>query len=348
MSEPPNLAAPVEASKARWKNLVSEYQKPSVARSGWQIVNSAISYILMWGLIYLSLGVSYWLTVPLVLIAGGLLVRVFIIFHDCTHGSFFRARWVNEWVGSIMGVLCFTPYHHWKWEHSLHHAHAGDLDGRGFGDVWTLTVEEYLAAPANIQRRYRWTRHPFILFVIAPIVLFVILHRIPSPEAPWKARTSVHLTNIAILTLAAGLMWVFGWQAYLMIQLTILLIASTAGVWLFYIQHQFEGVSWERKEEWSFEQAALQGSSFYKLPKILQWFSGNIGFHHIHHLSPRIPNYNLEKCHDSDELFKKVPAVTLTKSMKSFNYRLWDEKNHQLVNFDHLRKIKKNREKAAL
>ncbi len=339
-----HTSPPDEASKGKWKKLVSEYQKPSITQSGWQIINSAVGYILLWVLIYFSLTISWWLTAPLVVVAGGLLVRIFIIFHDCTHGSFYRSRRANEWVGSIMGVLCFTPYHHWKWEHSIHHSHAGDLDGRGLGDVWTLTVEEYLAAPAMIRLRYRLNRHPIVLFVLAPIVLFLILHRIPSSKASRKAQASVHLTNLAILALGAALIWIFGWQAYLVIQMAILFIAATAGVWLFYIQHQFEGVAWERNEEWTFEQAALQGSSLYKLPKILQWYSCNIGFHHIHHLSPRIPNYNLEKCHESDELFKSVPAVTLATSMKSFNYRLWDEKNRKLVNFDHLQKVKRERE----
>lgn len=341
MSNLPDAEKNGETSISRWKSLVSEFQKPSLKRSLWQIINSVGGYALAWVLIYFSLGISYWLTVPLVIVAGGLLVRIFIIFHDCTHTSFFQSRRANELIGFITGVLSFTPYHHWKWEHSIHHAHSGDLDGRGLGDVWTLTVEEYLAASRMTRLRYRLNRHPIVLFVIAPIVLFLVLHRIPSAKASPKAKASVHYTNLAIVAMGVGLSLVFGWQTYLVLQLSILFIGAAAGVWLFYIQHQFEGVAWERNEEWDFAEAALQGSSFYKLPKILQWFSGNIGFHHIHHLSPRIPNYHLEKCHDSDELFKSIPPVTLATSLKSFNFRLWDEKNRQLVGFGHVRHMKR-------
>lgn len=323
-------------SDANWREIVSEFQRPSLIRGTWQIVNSLGIYLVIWYLMYLTLGVSYWLTIPLAIVAGGFLVRVFIIFHDCTHGSFFRSRKANDIWGFVTGVLTFTPYHQWRWEHTVHHAHAGDLDGRGMGDIWTMTVQEYLAASRWTRFRYRLARNPVVLFVLAPTFLFLVLQRFPLARASRKIRRSVHCTNLCVLALAAVLIWIFGLRAYLAIQFTVLLVAATSGVWLFYVQHQFEGVSWERGESWDFTQAALKGSSFYRLPRILQWFSGNIGFHHIHHLSPRIPNYNLESCHNADPLFQSVPAISLFSSMKSFAFRLWDEESRKLVGFRHL------------
>ena len=208
--------------------------------------------------------------------------------------------------GFITGVLTFTPYYHWRWEHAIHHATSGDLDRRGMGDIWTLTVQEYLESSRWKRFAYRLARNPVVLFVIAPLFVFLVRHRFPKAKASRRERHSVYWTNLAILGMAAGLSWIFGLKAYLLIQLTVLVVAGSAGVWLFYVQHQFEGVYWERGEEWDYTAAALQGSSFYKLPKVLQWFSGNIGFHHIHHLSSRIPNYNLEKCHKADPLFQTV------------------------------------------
>ena len=331
-----------DAQQWKWRKTVAEFQRPSLIRSMWQIVNSLGVYLLLWYLIYLSLGISYWLTIPLAIVAGGFLVRVFIIFHDCTHGSFFKSRKANDILGFFTGVLTFTPYHQWRWEHSVHHAHAGDLDRRGLGDIWTMTVQEYLAASRGTRFRYRLARSPIVLFVLAPTFLFLVLQRFPLAKASKKIRRSLHLTNLSIFALAAVLVWLFGLQAYLAIQLTVVLVAATSGVWLFYVQHQFEGVSWERGESWDFTQAALKGSSFYRLPGILQWFSGNIGFHHIHHLSPRIPNYYLESCHKADPLFQSVPVITLFLSMKSLRFRLWDEEGHKLVGFRHLHAQRRN------
>jgi omega-6 fatty acid desaturase (delta-12 desaturase) len=282
---------------------------------------------------YLTSGLSYWLTGALALLASGFLVRIFIIFHDCGHGSFFRSRKANDIVGFLTGVLTLAPYYHWRWEHALHHASAGDLDRRGTGDVWTLTVREYLEASRWKRFAYRLARNPLILFVVAPLLLFVVKHRFPSPKAARRERNSVYLTNLAALAMAAGLVWLFGLESYLLIQLFILMVSGAAGVWLFYVQHQFEGVYWERAEQWDYCTAALKGSSFYKLPKLLQWFSGNIGFHHIHHLSPRIPNYHLEKCHRAEPLFQAVKPVTFFGSFKSLTFRLWDEQRRKLVSF---------------
>lgn len=321
------------AKPLAWKDLVAPYQTPTVGRSAWQVVNTLVPYAVIWYLMYRSLAVSYWLALPLVLLAAGFQVRTFIIFHDCGHGSFFRARQANDILGFITGVLTFTPYYHWRWEHALHHGSAGDLDRRGTGDVWTLTVQEYLEASRWKRLAYRLARNPIVLFVLAPLFLFLIKQRFPSPKAARRERNSVYWTNLGVLTMAVGLACLFGLKAYLLLQSGVLMVAGAAGVWLFYVQHQFEGVYWERGGDWDYCTAALKGSSFYKLPRVLQWFSGNIGFHHIHHLSPRIPNYNLEKCHHSEPLFQTVKPVTLCSSFKSLTFRLWDEQRRKLVGF---------------
>jgi omega-6 fatty acid desaturase (delta-12 desaturase) len=295
---------------------------------------------------YLGLGISYWLVIPLAILAAGFLVRIFIIFHDCGHGSFFKSETANHILGAITGTLSFTPYYHWRWEHAIHHSSAGDLDRRGTGDVWTLTVQEYLEASRWKRFSYRLARNPVILFVLAPLFLFLVMQRVPKFKAPTRERYSVYWTNLAIGAMAAGLIWIYGLKAYLIIQLTVLMTATSAGVWLFYVQHQFEGVYWKRGEEWDYAMAALKGSSFYKLPKVLQWFSGNIGFHHIHHLSPHIPNYHLEKCHKAEPLFQTVPPVTLFASFKSFTFRLWDEQRGRLVGYSQLKAARAQRRRS--
>lgn len=330
-------------SSSSWRKAVATYEQPALRRSLWQLGSTLSAYIALWCIAYLAIHISYWLTAGVSLVAAGFLVRVFIIFHDCGHGSFFKRYRTNRVVGFITGVLTFTPYEHWRWEHGLHHGTAGDLDRRGAGDVWTLTVQEYLQATRWKRLAYRLARNPFILFVLAPLFLFLVKQRFPSPKAGPNERRSVYLTNLTVLALAAGLCSLMGWKAYLFIQLAILLPATVAGVWLFYVQHQFEGVYWERGEKWDYLSVALQGSSFYKLPKILQWFSGNIGFHHIHHLSPRIPNYNLERCHRAEPLFQTVKPVTFWSSFKSLSFRLWDEKRRQLVGYWALRPARNRR-----
>jgi omega-6 fatty acid desaturase (delta-12 desaturase) len=332
-----------------WKQIVARYQQPSVGRALWQIVNTVIPYIALWVAMWfvMQTKLSWWLAIPLAVLAGGLMVRMFIIFHDCGHGSFFKSQTANHILGAITGVLTFTPFYHWRWEHAIHHSSSGDLDRRGTGDIWTLTVQEYLEASRWKKFAYRLARNPFILFVIAPLFLFTVLERLPSRKAPLRERYSVYLTNLALGAMAAGLIWFFGLKAYLILQLTVLMVAGSAGVWMFYVQHQFEGVYWERSEQWDYVKAALHGSSFYKLPKVLQWFSGNIGFHHIHHLSPRIPNYHLEKCHKSEPLFQTVKPVTFFASFKSFTFRLWDEQRCRLVGFGHLRAIRRQQRQAA-
>ncbi|MDB6110058.1 MAG: hypothetical protein JWR69_1808 [Pedosphaera sp.] len=335
------------ADTAAWKAIVAQYQEPSTGRAVWQMVNTLGPIALLWYLMYLSLSVSWFITLPLALLAGAFLVRVFIIFHDCGHGSFFASSRANDTVGFITGILTFTPYHHWRWEHSIHHASSGHLDKRGTGDVWTMTVQEYLESSRGKRFAYRLARNPIILFLIAPLYLFVVHQRIPSGKAKPRENRSVHAMNLAILAMAVGLSLIFGFKAYLLIQLTMIAVASSAGVWMFYVQHQFEGVYWERGSEWDYTAAALEGSSFYKLPKILQWFSGNIGFHHVHHLSSRIPNYNLERCHNANPIFRNVKPITLFASTKSFSLRLWDEDLKQLVGYSHLRGLRRRQKQSS-
>ncbi len=342
-----------ETTVAEWKAIVAKYQRPSVGRASWQIINTFVPYVFLWYLMYLtSRAASYWylLTLPLAVLASGFLVRIFIIFHDCGHSSYFKSKLANDITGFVSGLLTFTPYFHWRWEHAQHHSSSGDLDRRGTGDIWTMTVQEYIESSRWKRFSYRLARNPFVLFVIGPLFLFLVKERFPAPKANRRERLSVWWMNLALLAMVVTLGYIIGPKAYLLIQLTVTGVAGSAGIWMFYVQHQFEGVYWERAEEWSYTAAALEGSSFYKLPKILQWFTGNIGFHHIHHLSPRIPNYNLEKCHHSHPLFHEVKAVTLLSSMKSFTFRLWDEQRRKLVGYrraHELRKLQKDEALAA-
>lgn len=346
-TQSPPIKSKNETTVAEWKAIVAKYQQPSIRRATWQIINTFVPYGILWYLIYRSLSVSYWLTLPLAILAGGFLVRIFIIFHDCGHGSYFKSKLANDITGFISGLMTFTPYYHWRWEHSLHHASSGDLDRRGTGDVWTMTVQEYIESSRWKRFAYKLSRNPVILFVIAPLFLFMVRERFPSPKANRREKLSVLWMNLAIVVWVTGMSALFGFKAYMLIQITVLGLAGSAGIWMFYVQHQFEGVYWERADEWDYTSAALEGSSFYKLPKILQWFTGNIGFHHIHHLSPRIPNYNLEECHHSHPLFHEVKAVTLLSSMKSFTFRLWDEQHRKLVGYRRARELRKQQKEEA-
>lgn len=326
---------------AEWKAVVAEYQKPHFLRATWQIVNTVGGYVGLWSLIYLSLSVSWWLTIPLAILAGGFLIRVFIIFHDCGHGSYFRSRFANDFWGFVTGLLTFTPYYQWRWDHAIHHATTGHLERRGVGDIWTLTVEEYLKSSRWTQFSYRLARNPVVLFVIAPLFVFVIQQRFPSRKAKPRERRSVWIMNLALALMTAVLILIFGFLPWLVVQTIVLGVAASAGVWLFYVQHQFEDAYWERGGDWDYTEAAMRGSSFYRLPKVLQWFSGNIGFHHIHHLSSRIPNYNLERCHRSDPMFEAIEPMTLFGSLKTLTYRLWDESTRKLISFRQLKRKQK-------
>jgi acyl-lipid omega-6 desaturase (Delta-12 desaturase) len=312
---------------------VARFQAASLWRARWQMINSFLPYALLWVAMDRALVVSYWLMLPLAILAAGFLARIFIIFHDCGHGSFFESKRANHATGALAGVLLLTPYRHWRWQHALHHGTAGDLDRRGSGDIWTLTVQEYLRSTRWRRLAYRLARNPIVLFAIAPLYVFVVHHRFAASKAPTRERQSVHRTNWALLGIALVMSALIGFKAFLLIQLTVSAFAGALGLWLFYVQHQFEGAFWARSKDWTYTAAALQGSSFYKLPRILQWFTGNIGFHHIHHLSPRIPNYHLQQCHEADPFFKTIKPVTLLASLKFLTFRLWDEQRKVFVGF---------------
>jgi acyl-lipid omega-6 desaturase (Delta-12 desaturase) len=335
------------AATASWQQLIQKYKQPDALRASWQLVTTIGSYVAVWVLMWFSLDVSWFLTVPLAVLAGGLMVRVFIIFHDCGHGSFFASRRANDWWGFVTGMLTFTPYYHWRGDHAIHHGTTGDLDRRGIGDVWTMTVQEYIDATPWKRFSYRLSRSPFVLFVIAPFVMFLIVQRIPRKDAEPRERASVWWMNLAVAAMVVGLGFAFGFWPYLVIQLIVLLVAGAAGIWLFYLQHQFEDAYWERGEQWDYAAAAMQGSSFLRLPRILQWFSGNIGFHHIHHLSPRIPNYNLERCHESDPVFRAVQPMTMMQGLRALGLRLWDESSRKLVSFRQARRLRRQRQAAG-
>lgn len=289
---------------------------------------------------YFSLDISYWLTLLLALPAAGFVVRLFIIQHDCGHGSFFNSRKANDLTGMFCSVFTLTPYHYWQKSHAIHHANAGNLEHRGIGDIYTMTVNEYLRQSKWGRLKYRLYRNPLILFFVVPTLLFVILYRLPTSKAKAlkRVRSSVYWTNLAIALLVGGMIWLVGLKAFLLIHVPIIIITSSAGTWLFFVQHQFEDTYWANNEAWDYTLAALQGSSYYKLPKILQWFTGNIGFHHIHHLSPRIPNYHLEKCHDENSVFQQVVVLTPRSSLKSIFLSLWDEEQKKLISFYHLKR----------
>lgn len=322
-----------------WISVISRYNSPHTGKSIWQIINSLGPYILLWIAMYYSLDISYLLTLGLSFIAAGFLVRMFIIFHDCGHGSFFRSKRANRIAGTILGSLVFTPYDYWHREHSTHHKTVGNLDKRGSGDVWTLTVEEYKQSSPGRKLLYRLYRNPIMLFGIGPFFLFVLWFRIPRKSMGKAGQRSVYVTNAILLLYCLLLIFLMGWKAFLMIQIPVIYVATLAGVWLFYVQHQYEDVIWTRQEDWDYRRMALEGSSFLRFPRLLQWFSGNIGYHHIHHLSPKIPNYNLERCHRENVMFSGIKPVTFIPSMRTLSLRLWNEKAGRLISFRQFRKL---------
>ncbi|OFD57943.1 fatty acid desaturase [Bacillus mycoides] len=324
------------------KKQVAPFEKSTAKKSVWQIINTVVPFIILWYLAYKSLSVSYWLALVPSLLAAGFMTRVFIIFHDCTHHSFFKSRRVNRIVGTCMGVLTLFPFDQWGHEHSVHHATSGNLDKRGTGDIWTLTVNEYLAAPFRIRLAYRLYRNPFVMFGLGPIYVFLLKNRFNRKGARKKERMNTYLTNVLIVALVGLLCWAIGWQSFLLVHGSIFLIAGSIGIWLFYVQHTFEDSYFEEDKDWEYVKAAVEGSSFYKLPKILQFLTGNIGFHHVHHLSPRVPNYKLEEAHNNTLPLKNVPTITLATSLRSIRFRLWDEQSNNFVSFKDVKNLVKN------
>jgi omega-6 fatty acid desaturase (delta-12 desaturase) len=317
---------------------LERYARPSVARSVFQLLNTAIPFAAVWLAMLWSLSVGYWLTLLLSIPAAGLLVRLFIIQHDCGHGSFFGSRTWNDRLGGVLGVLTLVPYAYWKKTHAIHHATSGDLSRRGFGDVETLTVTEYRALSKWNRLRYRLGRNPVVLLGLGPFYQFVLKHRLPldTPRA-WKREwRSVHGTNVALAAVLVMAHFTIGLGAFFAVHIPIVLISGAAGVWLFYVQHQFEDTYWRDRPEWSFHLAAVHGSSWYDLPRFLHWWSGNIGFHHIHHLSSHIPNYRLRECMRDYPALEGAPRLTLWSSLRCARLKLWDEDSGKLIGFREL------------
>ena len=327
-AQPSTLPQPLIAP---WRRMVARYHEPDRKLAFKQVATSFLPYIALWYLMYESLDISYGLTLALALLAAGFLMRVFIVLHDCAHGSFLRSRRWNDVFGFVGGVLSLTPYHYWRHTHVIHHATSGNLDRRGTGDIWTMTMREYREASLWRRLQFRFYRNPICLFVIGPVYVVLIKNRFAGAHFGWRWQRSVLWANLAMLGLGAALSLAGGFQDYLRIQLPVLTLATAFGVWLFYVQHQFEGVSWERQPHWDHFTAAMRGSSYYELPKLLQWFSGNIGFHHIHHLSPRIPNYFLERCHRENPLLQKATKLRFLTSLRTIRLRVWDEERNRLV-----------------
>jgi omega-6 fatty acid desaturase (delta-12 desaturase) len=318
-----------------WVMALAPYREPSLARSLAELVVTVVPFVALWLAMLLSLRYSYWLCLLLAVPAAGFLVRLFMIQHDCGHGSFFRRRRANDWLGRVLGVLTLTPYGYWRRTHAMHHATAGHLGRRGTGDVETLTVREYQSLPAWRRALYRLTRHPIVVLGLGPFYLFVLQHRLPVRlmRAGWQPWLSVMSTNLAIAAVIGLLVVLLGVRDVLLVQAPIILLASSAGVWLFYVQHQFEHTWWAWDADWNLHTGALHGSSHYDLPPVLRWFTANIGIHHVHHLASRIPCYRLgEALRDHPEL-QGVSRLTLKESFRCLRLALWDEDRRRLVGF---------------
>lgn len=336
-------------AKPTWIELIKPYQVPNHWKSAWQLINSVVPYFVIWALMIYSLRISYMLTLALALLNSLFVMRIFIIQHDCGHNSFFKSIKLNDFVGSLLGIITLTPYFRWRRSHARHHASSGDLDFRGIGDVPTITVEEYRALGWKGKLRYRVLRHPLVLFVIGPTILFAVINRVAPDLKKTERReiNSVWFTNISLLLIFLALGNWLGFIATILVWLPLTVFSAVIGVYLFYVQHQFEDTYWRWHKEWDYAEAAMRGSSFFKLPRLLQWFTGNIGFHHLHHLSPRIPNYNLERAHYENPIFQKVHTITLATSFKTIFLHLWDEQTHKLISWRDYYRLERAGQPAA-
>jgi omega-6 fatty acid desaturase (delta-12 desaturase) len=336
---PDAVSAPRKTSRPDWYRTIAKYARPNPSKSVWQLLNTLVPYCGLWALMLYTVrqGYPYWVTLMLVVVAGGMLVRVFILFHDCCHGSFFASRRANTICGYVAGIVTFTPFEDWRYAHNLHHATAGDLNRRGVGDIRTMTKEEYLAAPTRKRLAYRIYRNPLVLFGPGSALLFLVFQRFSSKGAGKRERKSVIVTNLALLLVVVIASLTIGFKTYLSIQLPMILIAGTSGLWLFYVQHQFENVYWARHDVWDPMRVALQGTSYLRLPKMLQWFTGSIGLHHIHHVRPNIPNYHLQQCHDDVAAFRQIKPITIQTSFNLLRLSLYDEEHNKLISFRSLK-----------
>ena len=322
-----------ETARPSWREVLEPYSRPRVGRSVLDLATSIVPYAGLSVGMYLLLAVSPLATLALAVPAAGFLLRTYIVFHDCAHGSFLPSRRANRWLGTALGLVVLTPYDRWRHDHAVHHATAGDLDRRGVGDVATMTVAEYRSAPWRRRLGYRLFRNPLVMFGLGPLFAMVIGPRIPGRAGRARLRRSVIRTNVVLAVLAAVLCLLVGWRALLLVWGPPALLAGSAGIWLFYVQHQFEDTYWQDAGSWSYDEAALRGSSYLRLPRTLQFFTGNIGLHHVHHLSARIPNYNLQRAHDDNPVFHAVPTLSLADGVRAVRLKLWDEERHRLVTF---------------
>jgi omega-6 fatty acid desaturase (delta-12 desaturase) len=319
-----------------WSQTLLAYRQPNHARSIIELVITFVPLVALWAISWASIHFGYWwASPPIAVLAAGFLLRLFMIQHDCGHGSFFRQRLANDWVGRVLGVLTLTPYDYWRQSHAVHHATSGNLDRRGIGDVDTLTVNEYRARSPWGRLVYRLYRHPLLMFGVGPAYLFVLRHRLPVglTRGGWRPWVSVMATNLGIAAIVALLMWLIGIGSFLLVHTPIMLVAASIGVWLFYVQHQFEETSWDKNTEWSAQAAALHGSSHYDLPAVLRWFTANIGMHHIHHLSSRIPYYRLPRVLRDHPELRDISRLSLLESFRCVRFVLWDESRRRLVSF---------------
>ena len=316
-----------------WRGVLDAYAKPRLGRSLLDLGTSAVPYLGLLVAMAFALRVSVWLSLLLVVPAAAFLIRTFIVFHDCTHGSFMRSRRANDALGAVLGVLVWLPYRGWQHEHAVHHATAGDLDRRGVGDIATLTVSEYQALPPRRKVAYRLFRNPLVMFGLGWLFVLMLKPRFVPRGARPRIRRSVLGTNLVLALVVAASCLAIGWRDYLLVQGPVLVVAGAVGVWLFYVQHQFEDTYWQAHADWRYDYAALAGSSYLKLPGVLRFFTGNIGFHHVHHLSVGIPNYNLQAAHNGTDRLQTVPELTLRQGLRATKLKLWDERRGRLVTF---------------
>jgi omega-6 fatty acid desaturase (delta-12 desaturase) len=320
--------------------ILREYRTASLLRATWELLVTSLAFVSCWILLLLAVQRGEIGLFVLVLLPGaGFLVRLFMIQHDCGHGSFYPSKRANDWVGRVIGVITLTPYYHWRRTHAVHHASSGNLDRRGIGDVLTLTVAEYLACSRWGRARYWLYRHPAVMFGVGPLYLFLLKNRVPVGfmRKGWRPWFSTMATNASVLGVVASLIWAVGVTAFCLVHLPLMLLGSGAGVWLFYVQHQFENTHWANGENWSAQEAALYGSSHYDLPKVFRWFTANIGMHHVHHLASRIPYYRLPEVLRDHAEFRSLGRITLLESLRGLRLVLWDENVQRLVSFRHVR-----------
>jgi omega-6 fatty acid desaturase (delta-12 desaturase) len=332
-AEPTEAAHELGAEHVFRRETLRSYTEPRALRSLGDVISSVVPYLGLSALIYLAIGISPLLALALALPAAAFLLRTYIVFHDCAHGSFLSSRRANAWLGTGLGLLVCSPFVRWRHDHAVHHATAGDLDRRGVGDLPTLTVAEYHARPWRGRLGYRLLRNPLVMFGIGPVFAMVIGPRIVARNARPRMRRSVLGTDLALAAIVAALCWLIGWRDFLLAWAPAAVLAGAAGIWLFYVQHQFEDTYWQRSDQWSYADAALRGSSYLKLPRALQFLTGNIGLHHVHHMSARIPNYNLQRAHDENPIFHSVPTLSLWDGLRAVRLKLWDEQGGRLVTF---------------